>query len=185
MSLNFNECGDEKLLEFVAAGSREAFAALVKRHLGNSYKNAFKFLRSKEDAEDVVQECFLKLWKSPQKFDSKFGVKFSTWFYQIIRNRSLDFLKKRREEFIKNDFDIEDSSKNQLQIVEENLENIRLEEAVEKLSDDQKRAINLFFYEDRKHKEAAQIMGLSLKAFQSLLMRSKKSLKLILTKTYE
>ena len=90
------------------------------------------------------------------------------------------FLKKKREEYLNEDFDLEDPSQNQLQIIEKNRDEKTLEKALENLQGNQKQAIKLCFLENHKHQESAQIMGLSLKAFQSLLMRGKKSLKLFL-----
>lgn len=180
MIANFDQYGDEKLIEMIVLGNHEAFSVLVKRHVTNSYKTAFRFVRSKEDAEDIVQDCFLKLWKTPQNFNPKYQIKFTSWFSVVIKNCSLDFIKKKSKEQLKEDVDIADDSQNQLQMLEKSYDKKVLKEALDHLQDNQKQAITLFFLENRKHQESAQIMGLSLKAFQSLLMRSKRSLKIFL-----
>mgnify|MGYP000226945700 CR=1 FL=1 len=182
MSLS-SKYSDEELLKLVIFGNNEAFATLVKKHVTNLYFTSFKLVRSKEVAEDIVQECFLKLWQFPQKFDHKKNVKFVTWFSRVVKNRSLDYLKKHKEVFLGDDFEQEDESKNQLEIMEEKFDKDILENAMKKLKENQRQAIDLSFFKHRKNQESAKIMGLSLKAFQSLLIRSKESLKVILKRT--
>jgi RNA polymerase sigma-70 factor (ECF subfamily) len=179
MSLNLN---DEQLLNLIKLGSQDAFAVLVKRHVTKFYYVALKLVKSKEDSEDIVQECFLKLWKSPQNFDEKQNVKFVTWFSKVVQNRSLDFLRKHKEEIIKDDYDVEDSAKNQLQIIEETYLQEMLDKSLDKLNPNQKQAILLSFFSENNDEKSAKLMNLSVKAYRSLLMRSKESLKSIVKK---
>lgn len=174
---------DEQLIELVKAGSHEAFSCLVKKYVTTFYYIAFKFVRSKEEAEDLVQDCFLKVWRDPHKFDPSKKVKFTTWFSRVVTNHALDHLKKRREEILADDFDFADETKNQLELLIEEKEKNVLERALAQLQTNQKQAIKLSFFENRKNQESAKIMGLSLKAFQSLLMRSKNSLRLTIKKS--
>jgi len=163
MHLQFDKYNDEELMKMIILGNHDAFATLAKRHVTNSYKIAFGVLRIKEDAEDIVQDCFLKLWKSPQNFNCENNVKFSTWFSTVVKNRSIDFLRKKREELMDKDFDLEDQSQTHLQIIEEGVERNTLEDAIHNLSDGQKEALELFL-DNHKHQESAKIMGISLKA---------------------
>jgi len=182
MLLSSDKQNDENLVLRIAQGDNEAFAILVRKHLSRFYYIAYKFTKSKEDAEDIVQNCFLKLWQSPQKFDAQKNVKFITWFSKVVSNEALDFLKKHKAQNLNEDFDIEDESKNQLELIEQEIEREELKLALKQLNENQRQAIKLTFLEEHKNQESAEIMGISLKAFQSLLMRSKKSLKLILQK---
>jgi RNA polymerase sigma-70 factor (ECF subfamily) len=121
------------------------------------------------------------LWKSPQGFNRNNNTKFSTWFFNVVKNRAIDFLKKNREELLSEDFDLEDNSQNQLKLIESNNENRIFKEALKDLEYNQKQAIELFL-DENKHKKSAEIMGISTKAYQSLLMRSKKALKIFYEK---
>ncbi len=180
MSQNLKQLNDEGLIKLVCLESNPAFAELVKRHVTTFYYVAFKLVKSKEEAEDIVQECFLKLWKSPQKFNEEKNAKFTTWFSRVVQNCAIDYLRKHKFETLSDEFDFEDDAKNQLELIEEKREQQGLESALDQLKSKEKQAIQLSFYENKKHQESAQIMGLSLLAFQSLLMRSKESLRLIL-----
>lgn len=180
MALNLKEHSDEELIRLVYLGVHEAFAELVRKHVTTFYYVSLKLVKSKEDAEDIVQECFLKLWKSPQNFNEEKNVKFTTWFSKVVQNRSLDLLRKTKEDNLSEEFDVADNSKNQLEVVEENYQNQKLGSALQKLKGKEQQAIKLSFFENRKNSESAKIMNLSLQAFQSLLMRSKESLRVIL-----
>lgn len=183
--LEYNKISDEDLAELVIKGDNAAFATLVKRHVTRFYKTAFMILRSKEAAEDVVQDCFLKFWEDPQKWDSKKAVKFITWFSKVITNKCYDNLKKFKEEVLSEDFEIRDNAKLQDKIIEEEQVNQMLQDAYLELSEKQQMAISLSFFEGKKNFESAKIMGLTLKAFQSLLIRSKDSLRENFKKLYE
>ncbi len=76
----------------------KAFRILVDTHRRFAFSIAFKILLNEEDARDAAQESFIKLWKHIN--DYNFNAKFTTWFYKIVINMSLDKLKarKRKEE---------------------------------------------------------------------------------------
>jgi RNA polymerase sigma-70 factor (ECF subfamily) len=81
-----------------AIGSRSEFHALVERHARPLYRLAYRMTGSETDAEDLVQETFLKAWKQRSKFDGR--ASFGTWLHRICANCSLDLLRsrKRRQE---------------------------------------------------------------------------------------
>lgn len=177
MTFFVHEHSDQELMALITNGDQAAFATLVRTHVTKFYKTAFILLKSKEDAEDVVQECFLKLWQNPQNWDETKGVKFTTWFSRVVANKCYDLLRKNREEVLSENFDIIDNSSLAHQILAENHDQEILHEAYLALTEKQKVAIALSFFENRKNSESAQMMNLTLKAFQSLLIRSKESLR--------
>ncbi len=86
---------DEELIAEYLAGERGAFDELTARHLKGVYSFALRFLGSKEEAEDIAQETFVKAWSNlshyaPQKSS------FKTWILRIARNASIDFLRKKK-----------------------------------------------------------------------------------------
>lgn len=84
---------DELILR-AQKGDTQAFREIVEMHRKFAFAVAFKILLNEEDAKDAAQESFIKLWKYLGRY--KFGAKFTTWFYKIIINMSLDKLKSRK-----------------------------------------------------------------------------------------
>lgn len=88
------ETSDEALCRRVAAGDEAAFDLLVARHQGRAYRLAWSLLRDAEDARDVSQEAFLRVFRTAASFRG--DAKFSTWFYRILVNLSLDHRRRGR-----------------------------------------------------------------------------------------
>src|SRR5690349_4012354 len=82
------ETSDEALCRRVAAGDEAAFDLLVARHQGRAYRLAWSLLRDAEDARDLSQEAFLRVYRTAGSFRG--DAKFSTWFYRILVNLCLD-----------------------------------------------------------------------------------------------
>jgi hypothetical protein len=85
--------GDAELLQAIAGGDRSAFDRLSRRHLDRAYGVALRMTGSRADAQDVVQDVFLRLWQRPDAWRPG-QAQFSTWLYRVVVNRCLD-LKRR------------------------------------------------------------------------------------------
>jgi len=168
---------DENLLLQIQEGDNNAFATLVKKHSTKYYNLAFRYMLNREAAEDIVQTAFLKLFENPGMWSPKKGVRFTTWFYRIVVNLCLDSKKKFKEIQLPEIFEISDDRPHQeeetLTLEAQSL----LAAEIASLPGRQKSALILCFYEGMSHKEAAEILAISVKAFQSLLMRAKERLK--------
>jgi len=185
MSLRNNN--DESLMERVITRDHQAFSILVDRHSSRYYGAAYKIVMNKADAEDIVQAAFLKIWERPQIWQSHKGAKFQTWFYKIVINQCFDFKRKLKkmmpligEEFIPSNDQNAEAVIAQTQ--ESDLKNTALNDAIARLPKNQKIAIALCYEEGLKQKDAAQVMDISIKAFESLLGRAKASIKTNLKK---
>ena len=86
---------DDELIAAYEAGDEPAFAELLDRYLDSVYSFALRLTGSKEEADDVAQETFLKAWKSLKKYNQS-SSKFKTWLFRIARNTSIDFLRKKK-----------------------------------------------------------------------------------------
>src|SRR4026209_1270212 len=75
-------------------GDSEAFRALVERHSRSVFRLAFRMTGNKQDAEDVVQESFLRAYKQLGRFESR--ANFGTWLYRIVANCSVDLMRARQ-----------------------------------------------------------------------------------------
>lgn len=168
---------DAALLERIAAADHMAFALLVRRHTPRYYALAYRSVFRREEAEDIVQEAFLKLWRNPRLWRKEGGAKFTTWFYRLVLNLCHDHNKRKRPSPLPEAFDAADDGEN----AEEALANTRrgaaVERALQRLPERQRVALNLCFHEGMSNQEAANVMGIRLKALQSLLMRAKTELK--------
>jgi RNA polymerase sigma-70 factor (ECF subfamily) len=88
------EITDAAVVAQVLAGEKEAFRLLVDRHTRSIYSVAYRMTGNQQDAEEIVQETFLRAYRSLQRFELRSS--FSTWLYRIAVNRSLDFLKAKK-----------------------------------------------------------------------------------------
>jgi RNA polymerase sigma-70 factor (ECF subfamily) len=168
---------DAELLTRIAQGDNTAFALLVRRHTLRFYRVAYRFLRSRSNAEDIVQDAFLKLWEKPSLWQADRNTAFTTWFYRIVVNLCLDHAKKKRPLQLIDDTWMPDERETQEEEMLMSEKQQLLEAHIAILPERQRTALNLCFYEGLSNQEAAQAMGLHLKALQALLMRAKTTLK--------
>jgi RNA polymerase sigma factor (sigma-70 family) len=86
--------GDDAVVAAARAGDEAAFAALVDRHRRELHVHCYRMLGSFEEAEDLVQETFLRAWRRRQRFQG--GPGFRAWLYRIATNACLDELRRSR-----------------------------------------------------------------------------------------
>lgn len=173
---------DDELMQRICEGDHNAFAELVARHTDQFYLLAMRTLGCRPDAEDVVQSAFVKLWQKPNSWDKKKS-KFTTWFYRVVLNACHDFTRKHQRNLLMESpvmetlLPSEHSAETVLQERQtENRQQRWLAEAIEKLSKGQRDALNLIVYCELPQKEAAQVLGVSVSAIESLLRRARKSI---------
>jgi RNA polymerase sigma-70 factor, ECF subfamily len=178
MVLGWPEKDDHELLVHIQAGSHDAFAALVRRHTERFYRLAYRYVRNRETAEDIVQDAFLKLWEAPGRWQPERNSKFTTWFYRIVVNLCLDWQKKKRPLALDDEevllADVRETPDAEMIHTQEQRV---LEQEIAALPERQRMALNLCFGEGLSNQEAAEVIGVRLKALQSLLMRAKATLK--------
>lgn len=85
---------DAAVVARARSGDHEAFRSLVERHSRNVFRLAFRMTGNENDAEDIVQETFLRAYKQLHRYESRSS--FSTWLYRIATNRSLDLIRTRK-----------------------------------------------------------------------------------------
>lgn len=175
---SLNEESDEGLVARTQKGDHQAFAILVRRHTDKFYGLAWRLLNSDAEADDVVQDAFLKLWTQPDLFRLDAGVKFTTWFYRVVSNMALDKLRGRKRWAGADALEaMADMAKISDQSYEDKEMQKHMEQSLATLPERQKLALTLCFYEGVSVAEAAQVMGVGEKAVESLLMRAKTGLR--------
>lgn len=170
---------DESLMVRIKDGDHRAFATLVERHNRRFYAHAWRMVGNETEAEDIVQDCFLKLWRNPGLFDPARGAQFTTWFYRVITNAALDAHRKARPVTYSDELLARTESKadTQDQAMIDRQQEAALEAAIQGLPDRQRAALNLCVYEGLSNAQAADILGVGVKALESLLIRAKQGLR--------
>ena len=176
-AVDFSGLDEESLIHQVREGRHEAFSELVNRHSKRFYRVAYRVLFSKADAEDVVQEAFLKLWRRPGSWDDTRGTKFTTWFYKVVINLCRDHNRKKKP--LSMDEDLQPADERDGQDVEliEKQKQALMDRCIRALPERQQLALTLCFYEGLSNREAAEIIGVGVKALQALIMRAKTTLR--------
>jgi RNA polymerase sigma-70 factor (ECF subfamily) len=85
---------DEELVAAVLRGERERFGALVERYQGRLVNYLYRLLRSVEDAHELSQEVFIKVYQALDRYDPRY--RFSTWIFRVAQNAAIDEIRKRR-----------------------------------------------------------------------------------------
>lgn len=88
------EPDDRQLVESVRAGQPEAFEQLVRRKTSKVYSLCYRVIGNSEDAKDISQLVFIKLWENLEKYDPKYA--FDTWLYRMVTNVAIDFMRNRQ-----------------------------------------------------------------------------------------
>ncbi|MBI1216006.1 MAG: RNA polymerase sigma factor [Alphaproteobacteria bacterium] len=170
---------DAELMRRIAKGDQRAFRQLMQRHLARTVRLATRILGSTGAAEDVAQEAFIRVWKHAKNWESpdKAGAKFTTWLYRIVLNLSIDEKRKNRFADIEKIPELEDETPNAETGIARREQSKRVQLALAELPERQRSAFVLCFYEDYSNKEAAEALGISVKALESLLVRSRRTLR--------
>jgi RNA polymerase sigma-70 factor, ECF subfamily len=181
-------------LEALKAGDRAEFARLVEAYSGKIYRLALKMLQNPQDAEDILQETFIKAYRHIQGFDGRSQV--STWLYRIATNEALMLIRRRKPDMVSIDEPVEtmEGEQEPLQIVdwcclpEEELltAEIRvfLDEAVEKLPHGLRLVFLLRDIEGLTTRETAEVLNLTETAVKTRLSRARLKLRDVLSTYY-
>lgn len=178
------DIADELLAAAVARQDNHAFAELLRRHTNRFFKVAYGVVLDADDADEIVQDAFLKLWTGKAVWEEGRNNRFTTWFYRIVYNQALDLLRKKpRFSVVEDTHPSDDKSADVL--IEEAQERAALEHALGNLPERQRTALMLYYKDELPQAECATIMGLNIKAFESLLTRGKQGLKENLAKYHK
>lgn len=168
-----------ELLEQCKLNNRKAQLQLYKKYCSGMFAVAMRFLKNADDAEDVLQESFIKAFQRIHQYKGE--VTFGAWLKRIVVNGSIDFLKSKRQKTIALDeayMHIADDDNWEV------ADTISLEEVIlriEELSEKYRYVVQLFLVEGYDHKEISEILDISETASRTRLLRGKKHLKEVLS----
>ena len=142
-------------------GRQKVFPMIVDQYSQSLYWKIRSIVLTHEDADDVLQNTFLKAWKSLPTFQGK--AKLSTWLYRIAINESLDFLRRQKTAALSS-ADADLSVANRL-LADEYFDGDKsqavLQEAIATLPDVQRTVFTLRYYDEMKYSEISEILGTS------------------------
>jgi RNA polymerase sigma-70 factor (ECF subfamily) len=168
---------DDDLLSAIAAGDRDAFGCLMERHAAPMLALAERVSGSAADADEIMQDVFLKVWTLAPEWRSEGPAKFSTWLYRVVLNAAIDCSRRRRELPLDVAENAEDSAPSSLvRSIDRQRRDLVLA-AMCVLPDRQRAALSLYYFSELKAVLAAQVLGVSLSAMEALLVRAKRALK--------
>jgi RNA polymerase sigma-70 factor, ECF subfamily len=167
---------DEELMVEVAAGNRGAFEQLAKRHLRKSIGLARRIVSNGDDAEEIVQDAFMQIWAHADRWRRN-EARFSTWLYRIVLNRCFDYRRRRTFSPIEDAADVPTALPDALTTFGDKELKMHVETAIQGLSDRQRAALSLVYFEEMSCGEAAKALDLSESATESLLVRARRALR--------
>jgi RNA polymerase sigma-70 factor, ECF subfamily len=176
---------DEILVGAAKLGDRSAFAELWERHSNKVFKVAYRVTKNRDDAEDVIQEAWMRAYVHLNTFDGR--AKFSTWLTRIVINSALMTLRRRRahpetsmeitdgETWRPREFADQTKNVDELYVRHERTEHLR--RAICRLQPSLRNVFEIHQSNDRSVKEIAELAGLSVAATKSRLLRARAALR--------
>ena len=181
-------------LAALQAGDRAEFALFVETYSGQVYRLALKMLQNPQDAEDILQETFIKAYKALPNFEGR--SRLSTWLYRIATNEALMFLRKKRPEQVSVDepLENEEGDERPRQIIDwcclpenelmSSESRANLDHSVQQLPDGLRAVFLLRDIEGLSTRETADVLDISESAVKTRLSRARFRLRELLSAYY-
>jgi RNA polymerase sigma-70 factor (ECF subfamily) len=171
---------DDALMARLAARAPDAFRLLISQHAKPAHRIAWRMLGEASEAEDVVQEALLKLWQQADKWIAG-GQGIAPWLARVTTNLCIDRLRRIRPATgVELPERIDDAPGADASVDEERVRALT-HDALLALPERQRAAIILTYFEDYSNACAAEALDMNIKAFESLLLRSRKALRVLLS----
>ena len=167
---------DAELVTRVGRGDRAAAQALMSRHLPKMLALARRMLSDPVEAEDAVQDAFIRLWTHAARWQPG-KAKFETWLYRVTMNKCYDRLRRRPTAKLDEAAEIADPAPGPEASLQNAALSQQIEAALQALPERQRAAIQLCHYQGCGNIEAAEILGISVEALESLLARGRRTLR--------
>ncbi len=176
---------DQEILDSVRKGNSSDYSIIVNRYKNKAFSMLKRMLKNEFEAEEVLQDCFLKAYKSINAF--KGDSKFSTWFYRIVYNSALTKLssQKRRTETemtsVEDHFNLE-SEYNSNEIEKKDVNRL-IQETISKLPERYSAIITMFYLNEMSIEEISEVMQITVSNVKVMLYRSRNALRDLIMKS--
>jgi len=177
---------DEKIIREILNHNVDAYKVLVDRYADSIANLCWRYLGSRDEAEDATQDVFLKAYQALVQWEPK--AKFKTWLYRIAINHCLNLLKRRQKVAFqtltpggseKNDSILSDPPSREEDgetcLIKRQRQNI-IRNLIRELPVNQRHVIILYYYQNLSYKEVAEVLNISINSVESRLYRAKQNL---------
>ena len=177
--------GDILYIEQVLAGKSSAFSCIVDRHKDKAFNLAFRICGNREEAEEIAQDSFLKAYRSLKGFKMKSS--FATWLYRIVYNTAISHVRIKKkgilslEDFPADATDFIGSNPSEEE-AEKQYRNSLVSFALQKINDEERGLISLYYYEEMSTEEISDVTGISKTNIKVKLFRARQKMMEILEK---
>jgi len=177
---------DHGLMRRIATGNKPAFKEFVRRHMLAMLGFARRYVQASE-AEDIVQEALTRVWLKAGQWQEQ-GASPLSWLMRIVYNLCMDSLRRQKVQPGQSEQDSDElpgTEAGPAQHYEQDVKQLQLARAMQKLPERQRSALMLTVYHALSNREAADVLGVSVDALESLLRRGRRGLKQIIQKQGE
>lgn len=174
---------DLALVDRARRGDTIAFAELVTKYRSRIYTRIYRMTQSQEDALEITQQTFVKVWKAIPAFEGKSS--FYTWLYKVATREAIDWLRRSRPHFVELDTELRSSVPHPDRQIQRNEVRQFVQDAVAKLSPKHRAVIVLKDLEDLQYGEIAEILQCSIGTVMSRLFHARRNLQARLRPLYE
>lgn len=173
---------EQQIIQAILSGDHSKFEWLVEKYQAMVFRTAMGFVHNKEDAEDLTQDVFIRVFQAFKTFNG--DAEFSTWLYRITVNTSINHLNKIKnkgllhfaEDILQQLFNKASEDQNPQQQLEQTERDKAIRKAIDALPEKQRTAFILSKYDDLTQKEIAAIMQSTEGSVEQLLQRAKSRL---------
>ncbi len=170
---------DQEIIDSVRKGNSSDFSILVNRYKNKAFSMLKRMLKNEFEAEEVLQDCFLKAYNSLGSFKGE--SKFSTWFYRIVYNSALTKLSSQKRKTESEMSSVEDHFNLESEYAANEIEkadvNNLIHKTISKLPERYSAIITMFYLNEMSIDEISEVMGLSVSNVKVMLYRSRNSLR--------
>ena len=177
------ELTDSELVEIVRNSDQERYGEIIERYQGKLFAYLFRLIGSRDEAQDILQDVFLKAYRNLQSYDA--SRKFSSWIYRIAHNEAVNFIKRRSlKRFIPWEDIAATKDKLEMMSFEEGADRSWLRKeigkelnvALDKMPFKYKQVLVLRYFSDKSYEEISEILGKPMNTVGTLISRAKQKL---------
>lgn len=169
---------EQELVQQAQAGDLAAFEALVQNHSLSLYRFLYRLVGDPADTEELTQETWVRAWQALSRFKRQSS--FKTWLFKIGMNLAFNLRKRRKPTEELNELVLASTQDEPVVAFQQKRREEVVKAALAKLPPHQRTALVLAIYEGLSYKEIAEVMGRSVRAIDTLLVRAKNNLRQIL-----
>ena len=176
---------DQEIIDSVRKGNKSDYSIIINRYKNKAFSMLKRMLKNEFDADEVLQDCFLKAYNSLGSFKGE--AKFSTWFYRIVYNSALTKLSSQKRKIeaemssVEDNFDLE-SEYNADDIEKKDLQEF-VQDIINKLPERYSAIITMFYLNEMSIEEISEVMQITVSNVKVMLHRSRNALRDLIIKS--